>query len=139
MSLFSIAKIFSPQPGVPLPHHAQHRRVVAAPKAALHKNFRFGCGHVALCTAMLIMMLLPVAVSAQTNCNEGAGPLVNEQPKGITTDAMIQKFTAQESFFKEAQTHYAFTPYRRWQATTWMANSAAYPTSVSRQGGASNT
>ncbi|PYP91549.1 MAG: hypothetical protein DMG65_06805 [Candidatus Angelobacter sp. Gp1-AA117] len=58
---------------------------------------------------MLIMMLLPVAVSAQTNCNEGAGPLVNEQPKGITTDAMIQKFTAQESFFKEAQTHYAFT------------------------------
>ena len=59
-------------------------------------------------TILMAAALLPLAASAQTNCNEGAGPLVNEQPKGITTDAMIQKFTARESFFREAQIHYTF-------------------------------
>src|SRR5436305_14827957 len=54
-------------------------------------------------------LLLPASASAQTNCNEGAGPLVNEPPRGISTDAIIRKFSAQESFFKEAQTHYQFT------------------------------
>lgn len=57
---------------------------------------------------LVTMLLLSLAASAQTNCNEGAGPLANEQPRGITTDAMIQKFTARESFFREAQTHYTF-------------------------------
>lgn len=57
---------------------------------------------------LVTMLLLPLSASAQTNCNEGAGPLVNEQPQGISTDAIVQKFTAQESFFREAQTHYTF-------------------------------
>ena len=59
-------------------------------------------------SVMLAAALLPLAAAAQTNCNEGAGTLVNEQPKEISTDAIIQKFTARESFFKEAQTHYTF-------------------------------
>src|SRR5436190_17077584 len=56
----------------------------------------------------LWLVLLPAGVSAQTNCNEGAGPLNNEQPKGITVENIIQRFSAQESLFKEAQTHYTF-------------------------------
>jgi len=55
------------------------------------------------------LVLLSAGVSAQTNCNAGAGPLNNEQAKSITIENIIQKFSAQESLFKEAQTHYTFT------------------------------
>ena len=58
---------------------------------------------------LLWLVLLSAGVSAQTNCNAGAGPLNNEQAKSITIENIIQKFSAQESLFKEAQTHYTFT------------------------------
>jgi len=58
---------------------------------------------------LLWFALLATGASAQTNCNEGAGPLNNEQPKGTTLEAIIQKFSSQEGLFKEAQTHYTFT------------------------------
>src|SRR5437660_1756828 len=57
----------------------------------------------------LLWFVLSAGVSAQTNCNAGAGLLNNEQPKSITVENIIQKFSAQESLFKEAQTHYTFT------------------------------
>ena len=42
---------------------------------------------------LLWFVLLSAGVSAQTNCNEGAGPLNNEQPKSITIENIIQKFS----------------------------------------------
>jgi hypothetical protein len=59
---------------------------------------------------VLGLILLSVAGSAaQTNCNEGAGALAADQPQGISVTDIIRKFSAQESAFKEAQTHYTYT------------------------------
>lgn len=59
-----------------------------------------------------LLALLPsglAAQAAQTNCEEGAGPLRQVQPNGISAQEIIQKFSAQEDIFKEAQTHYTYT------------------------------
>lgn len=53
--------------------------------------------------------LLPACLAGQTNCDAGAGPLKPEQPSGISVQEIIQRLSAQESLFKEAQTHYTFT------------------------------
>jgi hypothetical protein len=53
--------------------------------------------------------LLPIFVSAQTNCNEGAGPLDPAKPSGITEDQIIQKFSAAETDFQRAYQSYGFT------------------------------
>lgn len=52
---------------------------------------------------------LPACLSAQTNCDAGAGPLRQDQPQGISASDIIKKFSAHESEFKEAQTHYHYT------------------------------
>ncbi len=57
-------------------------------------------GLVVFCTA---------GVAAQTNCNEGAGPLTQAQPSGISTGEIIKRFSAHESEFAEALTHYTYT------------------------------
>jgi hypothetical protein len=60
--------------------------------------------------AFLGLMLLNAAGgAAQTNCNEGAGDLKTDQPQGISVADIIKKFSAHESEFKEAQTHYTYT------------------------------
>lgn len=57
-----------------------------------------------------LMALVPSGGAAQTNCNEGAGALMDRaQLQGISVDDIIQKFSAQESEFQEAQTHYSYT------------------------------
>ena len=50
-----------------------------------------------------------MAIQAQTNCDEGAGPLSTAQPKGMTVDAVIEKFAAREAVFKEARNQYDYT------------------------------
>jgi hypothetical protein len=55
------------------------------------------------------IVLLPVCLAAQTNCNEGAGALREDQPQGIAVNDIIQKFSAHENEFQEAQTHYSYT------------------------------
>ncbi|MBZ5524336.1 MAG: hypothetical protein LAP21_19030 [Acidobacteriia bacterium] len=60
-------------------------------------------------SALLTAFLLPAGLFAQTNCDEGAGPLDPALPKGITTHDIIQKFSAREGAFKEALTGYSFT------------------------------
>lgn len=37
-----------------------------------------------------LLFLVPAAVFAQTNCDEGAGPLNPAQPAGITPEEIIQ-------------------------------------------------
>lgn len=60
------------------------------------------------CLAML-MLSLPVTFHAQTNCDEGAGPLNTAQPKGMTAQEVIDKFAAREGIFKEARNQYNYT------------------------------
>jgi len=48
-------------------------------------------------------------LSAETNCDAGAGPLRPDQPKGITTQQIIEKFAAREAIFKQARNNYTFT------------------------------
>jgi hypothetical protein len=55
-----------------------------------------------------LLLFVPAAVFAQTNCEEGAGPLNPAQPAGITPEEIIQKFSAQESFFKQQLMHYTY-------------------------------
>jgi len=56
-----------------------------------------------------LIALLAASMAAQTNCNEGAGPLRQDRPEGIAVPEIIKKFSAQESQFREAQTHYSYT------------------------------
>ena len=53
-------------------------------------------------------MFLSTHAAAQTNCNEGSGPLSTDQPQGISVADIIQKLSAHESEFKEAQTRYSY-------------------------------
>ena len=41
--------------------------------------------------------------------NEGSGPVDVSQPKGITPDEIIKKFTAREDEFKQARDQYTWT------------------------------
>jgi len=56
-----------------------------------------------------ILLLAPAALLAQTNCEEGAGPLNTAPPQGITTQEIIQQFAAKEELFREARNNYAYT------------------------------
>jgi hypothetical protein len=58
---------------------------------------------------VLLTLSLPMAIHAQTNCDEGAGPLNTEQPKGMTTQQVIDKFAAREAVFKDARNQYNYT------------------------------
>ena len=56
-----------------------------------------------------LLLVSPLALSAETNCDAGAGPLRQDQPSGITTQDIIQKFAAREAIFKQARNNYTFT------------------------------
>src|SRR5262249_38114047 len=56
---------------------------------------------------LLLGLALPLA--AQTNCDEGAGPLNSAQPQGIAPQQIIDKFAARETLFKKARNNYTFT------------------------------
>jgi hypothetical protein len=43
------------------------------------------------------------AVRAQTDCDKGSGPLRPEQPHGLTSQEIIQRFTTKESAFNAAR------------------------------------
>jgi len=58
---------------------------------------------------VLLTLSLPMAIHAQTNCDEGAGPLSTEQPKGMSVQQVIEKFAAREAIFKQARDQYNYT------------------------------
>lgn len=58
---------------------------------------------------VLLLCAIPMLLSAETNCDAGAGPLRPDQPKGITTQQIIEKFAAREAIFKQARNNYTFT------------------------------
>ena len=63
----------------------------------------------ALKLVALTVLLSPLALRAQTNCEEGNGPLRTAPPQNISVQDLIQKFAAKEAIFKEARNHYTYT------------------------------
>jgi len=59
--------------------------------------------------ALVICALCPLALTAQTNCEAGDGPLNSAPPQAISVQDLIQKFAGQEAVFKEARNHYTYT------------------------------
>ena len=55
------------------------------------------------------VLFAPAISIAQTNCDEGAGPLNTAQPQGITTQEILQKMAQREDTFREARNHYTYT------------------------------
>jgi hypothetical protein len=55
------------------------------------------------------LLLLPMALAAQTNCDEGTGPLNPAQPQGMTPQQIIEKFGAKEEIFRQALNNYVYT------------------------------
>ncbi len=51
----------------------------------------------------------PLALTAETNCEEGNGRLNSAQPQNISVQDLIQKFAQREAIFKEARNHYTYT------------------------------
>jgi hypothetical protein len=58
---------------------------------------------------VLALLLMPAILRADTNCEEGAGPLNTAQPQGITPQEIIQKFAAREEIFRQARNNYVYT------------------------------
>jgi len=54
-------------------------------------------------------LLAPAALLADTNCDEGTGPLNPAQPQGMTPQEIIQKFAAREEVFRQARNNYVYT------------------------------
>src|SRR5476649_2676831 len=57
----------------------------------------------------ILVLLFPLALAAQTNCDAGNGPLNTAQPQSISVQELVQKFAGQEGVFKEARNHYTYT------------------------------
>lgn len=57
----------------------------------------------------LLFTLAPVALVAQTDCDEGNSTLKTNQPSGTTSQDIIQKFAAKEGVFKQARDNYTYT------------------------------
>ena len=57
----------------------------------------------------LFLFLLPLAATAQTNCEDGNGQLNPAEPRGISAQELIQKFAGKEAVFKDARNHYTYT------------------------------
>ena len=64
--------------------------------------------------ALVLMLLLPLVIPfsalAQDSSDDskGEGPLVKDEPKGITVDEIIQRFAAKEKEFKTAREKYTY-------------------------------
>jgi hypothetical protein len=69
-------------------------------------NFSRNTVRVALISALL---LIPAALMAQTNCDEGTGPLNTAQPQGMAPQQIIEKFAAREEIFRQARNNYVYT------------------------------
>jgi hypothetical protein len=55
------------------------------------------------------LLLTPAALLADTNCEEGTGPLNTAPPQGLTPQEIIQKFAAREEIFRQARNNYVYT------------------------------
>jgi hypothetical protein len=62
------------------------------------------------CACLLaVLAFIPIHLNAETNCDEGNGPLNTAQPAKLSPQQIIQEFAAKEAVFKEARNHYTYT------------------------------
>lgn len=73
------------------------------------KDERMNGGKLYLWVSLLFFLFLTISLAAETNCEEGNGPLSQAQPRGITIEEIIQKFAAKEAIFKAARNNYTYT------------------------------
>src|SRR4051812_9425513 len=74
-------------------------------------NFRVGLNRASLPSMKSFRILLPAVAAVivlAVPAFSQEGPLSNDQPKGLTSDQIIQKFAAKEKEFKEARDNYTF-------------------------------
>ena len=60
-------------------------------------------------SVLLVAILFPLGLAAQTDCEQGNGQLDTARPQAITPEQIIEKFAAKEAIFKEARNHYTYT------------------------------
>lgn len=59
--------------------------------------------------ALTVMMAVATLAMGQTDCAAGDSSLDNALPKNMTSEELIQRFTAGENRVKEARSHYTYT------------------------------
>ncbi len=59
-------------------------------------------------STVILAVLLPIALWAQTDCEAGNGPLDSSPPKTTSAQEVIQKLGAAEATAKEARLHYTY-------------------------------
>ena len=59
--------------------------------------------------SLLLVAFFPLALAAQTRCDEGNGAFSSAPPQGVTPQQIIEKFADREATFKEARDHYTYT------------------------------
>jgi hypothetical protein len=57
---------------------------------------------------LLLLLVLPASLHAQTDCEKGDGLLNYDLPQDLTADGIIQKFAVAESAAKAARNQYSF-------------------------------
>lgn len=62
-----------------------------------------------LAVSLLALCMFAPAARAQTDCADGNGILDTAQPKNMTPQELIQKFSAQENKVKETRSRYSYT------------------------------
>jgi hypothetical protein len=60
-------------------------------------------------SAVILVLLLPVRLWGQTDCEAGNGLLDSAPPKTMSVQDVIQRFGAAEAVTKQARLHYAYT------------------------------
>ncbi len=77
-------------------------------RAHIHSLSSAGVCRIAVIVLLGLTALQPSRLLAQTNCEEGAGPLAKTNPTGTTPEEIIRKFSANETAFKQALTNYTY-------------------------------
>jgi hypothetical protein len=62
----------------------------------------------AIRSTVVLVLLLPLGLWGQTDCEAGNGPLDSGPPKTMSVQDVIQKFGAAEAVTKEARLHYTY-------------------------------
>src|SRR5260221_14041019 len=70
-------------------------------------------------TWLLFFSVFPLGMAAQTNCEEGDGPLNTSPPQSLTSQEIIVKLAAKKAVFKEARKHYNYTQEMKGQTLNW--------------------
>src|SRR5579872_3800139 len=76
---------------------------MAIPQLCYSDSMKSSLRFVLVCAAALVACL---ALASRAQAQEG--PLDSAQPKGITSDEIIQRFAAKEKEFKEAREQYTY-------------------------------